>query len=284
MLGRTVFAATLLALAEFAVATPPACLLGAASQFSSPVDMKSVCQSKDLKSEVAKICGNDADAAMAALADICNAQSVQICVPSATAPLSTGSSPKSTGAGASHVTPMYPTGTGSGSSSHSGNSTVPAATGTPKPPVSSSPAATSTRAPNNSGAGKLEFGLAAVVAGIMAAAFFNNGIIFKIPRDWGTEADSGKKDKTVAALIDSNASIAIFTNNQFIFTCAIALLAARFLVSTIVLVLVLVLVIRFRFRALSFIVTKTAPEPLVACRKLEELPTKDYRRAHSTIV
>ena len=173
MLGRTVFAATLLALAEFAVATPPACLLGAASQFSSPVDMKSVCQSKDLKSEVAKICGNDADAAMAALADICNAQNAQIAsdMPSATAPLSTGSSPKSTGAGASHVTPMYPTGTGSGSDSHSGgNSTVPAATGTPKPPVSSSPAATSTRAPNNSGAGKLEFGFAAIVAGIMAVA------------------------------------------------------------------------------------------------------------------
>ena len=173
MLGRTVFAATLLALAEFAVATPPACLLGAASQFSSPIDMKSVCQSKDLKSEVAKICGNDADAAMAALADICNAQNAQIPsgVPSVTAPLSTGSSPKSTSVGASHVVPMYPTGTGSSSGGHSGgNSTVPAATGTPKPPVASSPAPSTTNVPNNNGAGKLEFGLAAVVAGIMAAA------------------------------------------------------------------------------------------------------------------
>ncbi|WP_232525348.1 hypothetical protein [Motilimonas pumila] len=92
-------------------------------------------------------------------------------MPSVTAPLSTGSSPKSTSVGASHVVPMYPTGTGSSSGGHSGgHSTVPAATGTPKPPVASSPAPSTTNVPNNNGAGKLEFGLAAVVAGIMAAA------------------------------------------------------------------------------------------------------------------
>ena len=90
--------------------------------------------------------------------------------PSATAPLSTGSSSESTSVGASHVVPMYPTGTGSSSGGHSGNSTMPSVTGTPKQPVPSSPASSSTHVPNNNGAGKLEFGLAAVVAGIMAAA------------------------------------------------------------------------------------------------------------------
>jgi hypothetical protein len=78
MLGRTVFAATLFALAQFAVASPPGCLLGAANQYNNPADIKSICQSKNLKEMVAKICGDDVDAAMAALADICNEQNVSI--------------------------------------------------------------------------------------------------------------------------------------------------------------------------------------------------------------
>ena len=74
MLGRTVFAATLFALAQFAVAAPPACLLAAASQYSDPATIKMVCQSKDLKSMVATICPNDVDAAVAAIGAICNGQ------------------------------------------------------------------------------------------------------------------------------------------------------------------------------------------------------------------
>jgi hypothetical protein len=60
---------------------------------------------------------------------------------------------------------MYPT----GSSGHgSGNDTVPAATGGPKP---SGSATGSGGLPEASGAaGKVEFGLAAVVAGLMVAA------------------------------------------------------------------------------------------------------------------
>ncbi|KAF5845640.1 hypothetical protein GGP41_009421 [Bipolaris sorokiniana] len=181
MLGRTVFAATLFALAQFAVAAPPACLLAAASQYSDPATIKMVCQSKDLKSMVATICPNDVDAAVAALADICNGQNTNVAsdVSSATAPMTTGSSPKPTGTGASTLVPMYPTSSGGHSngngtapmstgSHNSANGTTPIATGTPKPvPSATGPASV----PSPSGAaGKVDLGLAAVFAGFMVAA------------------------------------------------------------------------------------------------------------------
>ncbi|EMD97660.1 hypothetical protein COCC4DRAFT_52162 [Bipolaris maydis ATCC 48331] len=180
MLGRTVFAATLFALAQFAVAAPPACLLAAASQYSDPATVKMVCQSKDMKSMVATICPNDVDAAVAALADICNGQNAHAASGiSATAPLTTGSSPKPTGTGASTLVPMYPTGSGS---HHSANGTAPIstgspssangttiiATGTPKPVPSTTGHAS---VPSPSGAaGKVDLGLAAVFVGFMVAA------------------------------------------------------------------------------------------------------------------
>jgi hypothetical protein len=79
MLGRTIFAATFFALAQFTVATPPGCLLGAVNQYEDPVDIKEVCKAKDLSSKVADICGDDADAAMSALKEICGDADVEIC-------------------------------------------------------------------------------------------------------------------------------------------------------------------------------------------------------------
>jgi len=79
MLGRTVFAATFFALAQFAMASPPGCLLGAVNQYEDPSDIKAVCKSKDLSSKVAELCGNDAEAAMEAIADICNDVDVDVC-------------------------------------------------------------------------------------------------------------------------------------------------------------------------------------------------------------
>lgn len=77
----------------------------------------------------------------------------------------TGSSHKPTGTSGSTLVSMYPTGSsGQGSS----NGTVPAATGGPKP---SGSATGSGGLPEATGAaGKVEFGLAAVVAGLMVAA------------------------------------------------------------------------------------------------------------------
>jgi len=175
MLGRTVFAATFFALAQFAVASPPGCLLGAVNQFKDPSDLKAVCSAKDLSEKVSGICGGDAQTAMEALADICNGAGVKLSTSnvssasgssaSASASASaTASAHKSTGTSGTSLVAIYPTG---GSSSSGGNSTVPVATGGPKPTAS---ATGSGGIPQSNGAaGKVEFGFAAVVAGLMVA-------------------------------------------------------------------------------------------------------------------
>jgi hypothetical protein len=71
MHGRTIFAATFVALAQLAVASPPGCLLGAVNEYSDPSDVKSVCKAKDLDSKVKEFCGQDTKAAMKALEEIC---------------------------------------------------------------------------------------------------------------------------------------------------------------------------------------------------------------------
>lgn len=78
MLAKTILAATFLALAQFAVATPPGCLLGAVNTYDDPANVKAVCMEKDLSSKIEKYCGDATDAAMEALADICNDEGVKV--------------------------------------------------------------------------------------------------------------------------------------------------------------------------------------------------------------
>ena len=168
MLGRTVFAATFFALAQFAMASPPGCLLGAVNQYEDPADIQAVCKAKDLSEKVTEICGDDAEAAMEAIADICNDVDVDVSTAVSSASGSktaTGSSHKPTGTSGSTLVALYPT----GSAGHgSNNGTVPAATGGPKPSGSMTGSAGLPEA--TGAAGKVEFGLAAVVAGLMVAA------------------------------------------------------------------------------------------------------------------
>ncbi|RAR14709.1 glycosylphosphatidylinositol anchored cell wall protein [Stemphylium lycopersici] len=165
MLGRTIFAATFFALAQFAAASPPACLLGAVNQYDYPVDVQSVCKAKGLSARVVEMCGDDAEAAMEALTDICNGD-VEMSTTVASASMTgTGSPYKPTGYSASTMVPMYPTGT---VSNGGGNGTAPIATGGPKPPSS---ATDSAGIPEATGAaGKVKFSFAAAVAGILVAA------------------------------------------------------------------------------------------------------------------
>lgn len=79
MLAKTIFAATFIALAQFAIASPPSCLLGAVNTYDDPSDVKAVCKSKDLSSTVEKFCGDSAESAMEAIADICNDAGVKVC-------------------------------------------------------------------------------------------------------------------------------------------------------------------------------------------------------------
>ncbi|KAF3034254.1 hypothetical protein E8E12_005953 [Didymella heteroderae] len=166
MLAKTVFAATFFALAQFAVATPPGCLLGAVNGYTDPSDLKTVCKAKDLTTQIAKFCGDDTKAALSAVADICNDQGVKI---STNIPTSTGSvKPSGTGASASASS------TGGLTVDSSNNGTLATATGSAPKASSSGAAATGTSsgglAESTGAAGKLEIGLAAAVAGIMALA------------------------------------------------------------------------------------------------------------------
>ena len=163
MLAKTVFAATLFALAQFAVASPPGCLLGAINQYSDPADLKSVCQAKDVTSKIASFCGDNTKDALSAFADVCNGQGVKV---STNVPTSTGSvKPSGTGASASS--------TGSADDSSS-NSTLATATGASPKPSGSAASATGTStgalAESTGAAGKLEIGFAAAIAGLMAIA------------------------------------------------------------------------------------------------------------------
>lgn len=79
MLAKSIFAATFLAFAQFAVATPPGCLLGAVNEYSDPADLKSVCKAKDVTTKIASFCGDNTKEALSALADICNDQGVKVC-------------------------------------------------------------------------------------------------------------------------------------------------------------------------------------------------------------
>ncbi|KAF1928720.1 uncharacterized protein M421DRAFT_420617 [Didymella exigua CBS 183.55] len=164
MLAKTVFAAAFFALARFVIATPPGCLLGAVNEYSDPSDLKTVCKAKDLTTQIAKFCGDDTKAALSAVADICNDQGVKV---STDVPTSTGSV-QSSGTGAS----ASATGTGSISVSGSNNGTLATATGsTPKPSgTAASGTSTGGLAQSTGAAGKLEIGLAAAVAGVMAFA------------------------------------------------------------------------------------------------------------------
>ncbi|KAG9190684.1 hypothetical protein G6011_08772 [Alternaria panax] len=165
------------------MASPPGCLLGAVNQYEDPSDIKTVCKAKDLGKKVAEICGDDAKDAMAAIAEICNDADVDVSTAISSASGSktaTGSSHKPTGTSGSTLVALYPTGSsghGNGNGTvpvatgghGSGNSTVPVATGGPKPTAGS--ATGSAGVPEATGAaGKVEFGLAAVVAGLMVAA------------------------------------------------------------------------------------------------------------------
>ncbi|KAH6639744.1 hypothetical protein C7974DRAFT_470200 [Boeremia exigua] len=163
MLAKTVFAATFFALAQFAVASPPGCLLGAVNQYSDPADLKSICKAKDATTKITSFCGDDSKAALSAFADICNSQGVKVATD---VPTSTGSvKPSGTGASASA------SGTGSSILYPSGNATLAVASGASPKPTGAATGTFSGGLPESTGAaGRLEVGLAAAVAGLMAIA------------------------------------------------------------------------------------------------------------------
>ncbi|PSN63947.1 hypothetical protein BS50DRAFT_576579 [Corynespora cassiicola Philippines] len=178
MYSKTIFVAAFAAIASVAsAATPPSCLLGAVNSYDKPADLKAICESKDATSKISKICGDAKADALEAFADICNGQGVKVSTDvSATASgvASATGAVKPSGTGA-----VKPSGTGSSNStltvSGSRNSTIASATPTPTGEGAGSgsdAAASGTGSPSEStgAAGKIEVGVAALLAGIMAFA------------------------------------------------------------------------------------------------------------------
>jgi hypothetical protein len=81
MFSKTFFAVAFAAVASVASAasSPPGCLLGAVNTYDTPSDIKAVCNAKDITTQVSKKCGDKAEDALAALADICNDAGVKVC-------------------------------------------------------------------------------------------------------------------------------------------------------------------------------------------------------------
>lgn len=80
MFSKTLFAVAFAAVASVAsAASPPGCLLGAVNTYDTPSDIKAVCSAKDITSKISQACGDKAQDALSALADICNDAGVKVC-------------------------------------------------------------------------------------------------------------------------------------------------------------------------------------------------------------
>ncbi|KAJ4357825.1 uncharacterized protein N0V89_002401 [Didymosphaeria variabile] len=157
MFTKTLFAVAFAAVASVAsAASPPGCLLGAVNTYDTPSDIKAVCSAKDITTQISKKCGDKAEDALSALADICNDAGVKVSTKLPTSasgtatPTGTGASSKSSGSADSTVSASP------SSSSSSGSTENAAASGT----TSGSPAE------STGSAGTLEISAAALLAGL----------------------------------------------------------------------------------------------------------------------
>jgi hypothetical protein len=138
MLSKTILAVVFTALTSFAAASPPACMLGAINTYKTPSDLPAVCKEKDMTSKIAKMCGDNTEAALEAFADTCNGAGVKVSTDIPTTATASGSTatgtlkPSGTGNATTLATTIasatggsVPTGTaGSGSGSGSPTGTA----------------------------------------------------------------------------------------------------------------------------------------------------------------
>lgn len=191
MFSKTAIFLAFVAVAEFATATPPACMLETINTVKEQWKIEDVCKTKDITQKMAKLCGDNTKVALAAFADICNKEAgvkVDTAIPSSTA---VSSSSKATSTGSSNSTASI-----TGSASHSASTSVvvfttasfdsdcnctktAAVTSTAvfvpsgiatQPAVSTGPTATGPGAALSTGAAdKMGVGMAAVVLGGLGA-------------------------------------------------------------------------------------------------------------------
>lgn len=72
------FFVALLGFVNVAAATPPACLLAVIGQQPDPSDIKTICNKKDVASDISSTCDAQKSAAMSAYASVCKEAGVTV--------------------------------------------------------------------------------------------------------------------------------------------------------------------------------------------------------------
>lgn len=72
MFSKTAFFLAFAAVAELALASPPACMLATINTVKEPWKIENVCKTKGITQKMTTACGGDAKVALSAFADICN--------------------------------------------------------------------------------------------------------------------------------------------------------------------------------------------------------------------
>jgi hypothetical protein len=72
MFSKTAFLLAFAAVAEFALASPPSCMLATVNTIKEPWKIENVCKTKGITQKMAEACGDDIKVALSAFADLCN--------------------------------------------------------------------------------------------------------------------------------------------------------------------------------------------------------------------
>ncbi|KAF2086162.1 hypothetical protein K490DRAFT_67082 [Saccharata proteae CBS 121410] len=146
---------TLVAVAQLAMATPPACLLTAVGGTVNPADIPTICKDSTMPSSISSACSGDASAAMTAFADTCKSAGVTVSDTSKASASASDSASKTGSMTVSATGSAHKTGTATAAASSGMVSATSAAGGSDGGSSGSSTgsAASSTSTPSDTSAG-----------------------------------------------------------------------------------------------------------------------------------
>jgi len=165
MFSKSTVLATILAVTQVAVATPPACLLAAVNTQQDPSDLSTVCKAPEVLSTLKSACHDEYSTALTAYKSICKGAGITVSAPS------TPSKPQQSG---SKSQPSSSPSNASGKSGSPSSSSSGTSSGKPSSAKASGDANSGSKnansGPENAG-GRLEAGafMAMVAAGLVAA-------------------------------------------------------------------------------------------------------------------
>ncbi|KAF2490974.1 hypothetical protein BU16DRAFT_530553 [Lophium mytilinum] len=78
MFSKSIFVFAFLAVAKLAVATPPACLLGAIATQDDPSKVSEICKNSKMSGYISSACGDSTQQAMSAFSAVCKEAGVTV--------------------------------------------------------------------------------------------------------------------------------------------------------------------------------------------------------------